>query len=214
MSLDSAVIDLSRSFAYGMGYVALSRVRTLNGVHLLGISPNALAVDPRILAVDQQLQELSHRASNRLEEISKSELQKTHDEFILKSGGTLEAIKISKKDLKNAGKVITEKTHITTYDLIKSGKTIPEVAIERDLTQGTIINHLEKCRELGMDTKFHHVYMDGEDLHAIKNAFEHAEIRHTDAGQIKLAPIKSYLEKSGRDFTFDQIRLAKLLLGK
>lgn len=214
MSLDSAVIDLSRSFAYGMGYVALSRVRTLNGVHLLGISPNALAVDPRILAVDQQLQELSHRASNRLEEISKSELQKTHDEFILKSGGTLEAIKISKKDLKNAGKVITEKTHITTYDLIKSGKTIPEVAIERDLTQGTIINHLEKCRELGMDIKFHHVYMDGEDLHIIKNAFKHTEIRHTDSGQIKLAPIKSYLEKAGYDFSFDDIRLAKLLLAK
>jgi ATP-dependent exoDNAse (exonuclease V) alpha subunit len=99
MSLDSAVIDLSKSFAYGMGYVALSRVRTLDGVHLLGISQNALAVDPTILAIDQQLQQLSDRASSRLEEISKSERKKTHDEFITDCGGTLEVQKISKRKL-------------------------------------------------------------------------------------------------------------------
>ena len=46
MSLDAAVIDLSRAFEYGQGYVALSRLRTLAGLHLLGLNERALRVHP------------------------------------------------------------------------------------------------------------------------------------------------------------------------
>jgi len=49
MSLDNAEIDLRSTFAYGMGYVALSRVRTLEGIRLIGFNPNALRVDPQVL---------------------------------------------------------------------------------------------------------------------------------------------------------------------
>lgn len=34
MSLDSAIIDLTKTFEYGQGYVALSRVSSLNGLQL------------------------------------------------------------------------------------------------------------------------------------------------------------------------------------
>ena len=62
MSLDSAVIDLSKSFVHGMGYVALSRVRTLEGLFLLGLNEEAFHVDPRIRKVDE---ELRTRSQNR-----------------------------------------------------------------------------------------------------------------------------------------------------
>ena len=47
MSLDAAVIDLPRAFEYGQGYVALSRLRKLSGLHLLGLNERALRVHPR-----------------------------------------------------------------------------------------------------------------------------------------------------------------------
>lgn len=41
MTLDRAVMDLRRTFAPGMGYVALSRVERLDGLYLGGINDRA-----------------------------------------------------------------------------------------------------------------------------------------------------------------------------
>jgi ATP-dependent exoDNAse (exonuclease V) alpha subunit len=59
MSLDAAVVDLSRSFAPGMGYVALSRVRSLEGLYLAGINQLALRLHPDIYEFDGILRRLS-----------------------------------------------------------------------------------------------------------------------------------------------------------
>lgn len=60
MTLDEVEVDLSKSFAPGMGYVALSRVRTLNGLFLRGINQRALQVDPRVQEQDAIFLKLSH----------------------------------------------------------------------------------------------------------------------------------------------------------
>jgi len=52
MSLDSAIIDLSRTFEYGQGYVALSRVRTLAGLHVDGINEKVFEMHPKVVAQD------------------------------------------------------------------------------------------------------------------------------------------------------------------
>lgn len=59
MSLDMAEINLSGAFAYGMGYVALSRVRSLSGLNLTGINEIALQVDPEIIELDRYWQKMS-----------------------------------------------------------------------------------------------------------------------------------------------------------
>lgn len=59
MSLDGAEIDLSRAFTPGMGYVALSRVRTLDGIYLKGINNTALAMHPEIFSFDEMLKKAS-----------------------------------------------------------------------------------------------------------------------------------------------------------
>lgn len=62
MSLDVAEIDLSKSFTSGMGYVALSRVRTLDGIRLMGINQLALRVDDRVVIKDKEFREASNKS--------------------------------------------------------------------------------------------------------------------------------------------------------
>ena len=62
MTLEAAEIDLSRSFGYGMGYVALSRLSSLAGLYLLGINEMAYKLDPQVFAFDRELILLSEEA--------------------------------------------------------------------------------------------------------------------------------------------------------
>lgn len=64
MSLDGAIIDLSKSFTPGMGYVALSRVRSMDGLYLQGINNVALQLHPAIHDIDEQLRDLSVALAN------------------------------------------------------------------------------------------------------------------------------------------------------
>ncbi len=66
MTLDCAVMDLSRTFAPGMGYVALSRVQKLSGLYLLGISPKACGISQQAVESDSALRSLSAQAERLL----------------------------------------------------------------------------------------------------------------------------------------------------
>lgn len=59
MSLDATVVDLSKSFVPGMGYVALSRVRTLDGMNLVGFNQMALMVNQEVLKKDMEFRKES-----------------------------------------------------------------------------------------------------------------------------------------------------------
>jgi len=52
MSLDSALVDLSSTFEFGQGYVAISRVRSLQGLHLKGINEKAFLMHPKVVEQD------------------------------------------------------------------------------------------------------------------------------------------------------------------
>lgn len=83
MSLDAAVMDLGSAFEYGQGYVALSRVRRLAGLFLLGCNRRALEVHPVILEQDQALRLESQGAETAACPPEKAQ------QFILACGGKL-----------------------------------------------------------------------------------------------------------------------------
>lgn len=70
MSLDAAEIDLSKTFTPGMGYVALSRVRSLEGLFLAGINSMALELHPEIFELDHELRSSSAALANITPDVS------------------------------------------------------------------------------------------------------------------------------------------------
>ncbi len=140
MSLDAAVMDLSSVFEYGQGYVALSRVRNLSGLHLLGINNHALLVHPDILNKDKEFRRQSGKSESEFEKIKNEKLEKRFDQFIFTCNGTLEKVEPKKAKFKEK----KESTQDETLKLFKDGKSIAEIAKTRGLTEGTVLGHLEQ----------------------------------------------------------------------
>ncbi len=191
MTLDAAEIDLSRSFVEGMGYVALSRVSSLSGLKLLGLNNMALKVNEEALFLDKELKEASEKAL--------SELKKLDDE--------------EKKDKLNKflGKVEkTEKENVSTLKktklLVEKKLSISEIAEKRGIKERTVVGYLEKILAGGeeLDLKYLEAEFKKSRLKEIKNAF----LKTKDT---KLVPVRDIL---GRDFSFDELRVARLLLKK
>lgn len=69
MTLDAARVDLRKAFVEGMGYVALSRVRRLDSLSLIGLNKMALQVSPDALRIDEELRERSLAAKKAYEHL-------------------------------------------------------------------------------------------------------------------------------------------------
>jgi DNA-binding MarR family transcriptional regulator len=203
MSMDAAAMDLSRSFEYGQGYVALSRVRRLSGVHLLGWSENALRVHPKVQSADAAFRDASAMAAvafGALEETG--ERTAMEEQFIKASGGSIDAAPEGER-LEKAPKA---STYDLTLSLLQEGKTIEEIAETRSLTQGTIADHLEKLASSGRISSVDIENALPKDLADALPEIAKAFKKH---GKDKLTPVFMMLK---RKYTYDELKLARLLL--
>ncbi|MEK7152299.1 MAG: helix-turn-helix domain-containing protein [Patescibacteria group bacterium] len=203
MSMDAAEIDLSKAFVPGQGYVALSRLRNLAGLSLVGINDTAFAVHPHVAFLDKHLLSESAKWEQVLKRFSDEELQVMHKEFVVKCGGTLDIREIAKnKEKESALPENRIPTHEKTRELINEGLTLSEIATKRGMTEGTIIAHLEKLKELKAEVNLKPFKPKAKDLKKIKEAFQ-------ATGDTKLTPVH---KKLGGEYSFEDIRLARLFL--
>ena len=203
MSLDAALIDLSSAFAYGQGYVALSRVRSLAGLHLQGLNRRALEVDPTVLAQDEQFRTRSLEAKEAMLAMTEENLKRLHDEFIVARGGSLTGGGFAAKPKKK--KAVKEKRYEQTLALIMGGMTVAEAANERSRTVFTIFEHLEELRELKalpLDKLGHLIVGKEDDVKLIQAKFRALE---TDL----LKPVHEFFQG---EYDYDVIRLARLFM--
>ena len=84
MSLDEANIDLSRVFEDGQGFVALSRLKTLEGLYIAGFSRKSLQLNILAKKANSRFLELSDEVESEMSNHSKEELEKLHKTFIKK----------------------------------------------------------------------------------------------------------------------------------
>ena len=87
MSLDAAEMDLRKTFEYGMGYVALSRVRSLSGMCLTGFNDMTLRTRPEVIALDRELQARSDEDAKEFGRANKKEVKKMQEDFVGKIAG-------------------------------------------------------------------------------------------------------------------------------
>jgi len=152
MTLDAAQIDLSKTFETGQGYVALSRIKNIEGLRLMGLNTMALRVDPLILHVDERIKQASKKASDSMETFSKDNMESLFESHISQLGGIVSKEKID-EEIQNikAGKpshsAYVTPTHIKTKNLIKKSDTLIKLAQNRGLGKSTIVNHLALIKD-------------------------------------------------------------------
>jgi ATP-dependent exoDNAse (exonuclease V) alpha subunit len=84
MTLDAVELDLSKTFECGQGYVALSRLKTIDNLLLLGYNLKSLEIDNLAFKADQRFKELSEILDQETDLIT---LKKESKDFIRKLGG-------------------------------------------------------------------------------------------------------------------------------
>lgn len=196
MSLDAASMDLTDVFEYGQGYVALSRVRTFAGITLRGYNQRALEVHPEVLVTDRIFRDASLQAEGSFESLDQKDLEAMHKNMIKAFGGNIDKQKAAPK------LTTVEKT----FELVKEGLSLSEIAEARGVTESTVIDHLVSLQatdKLSYDQIYglcsKHI-LNG--LTEITNAFE-------KKGSDKLSPAWKAL---GEKYSFDDLKLAKILL--
>jgi ATP-dependent DNA helicase PIF1 len=148
MSLDAAEVDLSKSFEPGMGYVALSRIRSLGGLRLMGFNETALKVHPEVLATDQQFADLSRGEAEAIKTLSSSELDSTHKAFIKKMNPAEPAKAYSVEEIRETHRKAyekwTEKDDLSLKAEFKAGKSVKELSEFLERKVGAIRSRLKK----------------------------------------------------------------------
>ncbi len=217
MTLDAAEIDLSHTFETGQGYVALSRLRSLDGLKLLGMNATSLRLDEWVFRIDKRLLELSKEHEDNFGKLSQDDVATLHKKFIEVSDGISDPARIAKHEKIFAE--LSKKHHHTTQNskdtavstldaskaLFEQGKTIEQVAKERELAHATVIGHLKRLIAIYGKDNYLNYAPDDETLGDIKKAYDTLQAKGEFAEKLTLRPI---VEQLSHQYDYNTVRLA------
>ncbi len=237
MSLDYVEVDLSKSFEKGMGYVALSRVRSIEGLRIIGMNEMALRVSDEIIQFDEELRIKSEDAVDELIGMDKDELQKNQTTFLKNIGATNLDPNDNLKNhsqkkgggLKSGKKGDSTKTNTfdITKNLVLEGQTLDEISRIRNLKQETILEHCEKillkdnlfdfssiyksvnnAKKTKITDAFKKAYKI-DDFSEYKWAIKKDSTTNDPLATLPLAPVKHLLDK---DINYLDVRTIRMML--
>ncbi|MGE6572145.1 AAA family ATPase [Psychrobacter namhaensis] len=233
MTLEAAEIDLSRTFELGQGYVALSRLKSLAGLQLLGMNDMSLQLDPLARGADKRFLVLSAEADANYAMLDEDSMTQAHEKFILKSGGTLSKSVIDayanlqkkrreqqqaqldkKQKLGNQVSDKSDSTLLATRLLLEESLSIAEISQARQLSQSTIMRHIGELKSQDPSLACDHLRPEGEVMTAVGNAYVAIKVANNpndfnDDGSVKLRPIFDHLKQR---IDYNTIRLALIFI--
>ena len=188
-------MDLSQVFEYGQGYVALSRVRRLTGLYILGWNEQTFQVHPEILLKDKEFRIDSSIVEDLYSKISFSELQKRQDDFIKACDGKPKSSFSEKLD-----------TYTETLLLWNEGKDVKQISELRKFTEGTILSHIEK---LVLKDKIKRTDLSRILTQSLKNSLPKIHTVFRELNTDKLSPV---FEKFNGKYSYEELRIARMTL--
>ena len=233
MTLEAAEIDLSRTFELGQGYVALSRLKSLAGLQLLGMNDMSLQLDPLARGADKRFLVLSDEADANYAMLDEESMTQAHEKFILKSGGTLSQSVIDayanlqkkrreqnqaqidkKQKLGNQVSDKSDSTLFATRILLEESLSIAEISQARQLSQATIMRHIGELKSQDPSLACDHLRPEDQVMTAVGNAYVAIKVANNpndfnDDGSTKLRPIFEHLKQS---IDYNNIRLALIFI--
>ncbi|WP_395144348.1 AAA family ATPase [Moraxella atlantae] len=239
MTLDAAEIDLSKTFENGQGYVALSRLRRLSGLRLLGINELSLQLDPTARGADRRFLALSKALEDEFLRQDPETIKQAQDAFIQKSHGTLDKRKIKSYEKRHAEqqKLLARKraivqqiqtsgdiddgttnpspkltpTLLQTKALLDESLTIAEIAEQRGLAQSTIIGHIEKLHQQFTDLPLGHLRPDDTLIDGVAHAYQTVMADKDEGEEVLVHELRDVI---GDKYGYNAIRLALLFVSK
>jgi len=209
MTLDASQIDLSKTFEKGQGYVALSRLKDLSGLKLLGFNQTALEVDELARKADARFQQLSSEGDSSAEDASLELLAKS---FLTKIGGLTDDKEIKKYANKLKDKEdVKLATHEKTAQLVQNGNSIGAIAEKRGLGESTILNHIIKISELMPEIDLTSCKPDQGTLDRVKEAFIMLQAKSAK-GQGTGPGLKNLYAALNAEMDYNSIKLALLFI--
>ncbi len=214
MSLDAAEIDLSKVFEYGQSYVALSRVKSLSGLRLVGLNEDALTVHPEVLEADMEFRTISDSCKKHFWELEKKEKTEIHKTFVELMEGEFFGSDLEEISWKKSKKswIKQTSTYHKTLELIDQKKTLWEIADIRGVSSDTIVKHFYMLREIRPDLNLYPYKPDSEVVSLVRKAVAKmgkSSIEYEHNGAIKLKPI---FEELNEEFSYADIRLSLLFV--
>jgi len=201
MSLDAVEVDLSKSFEKGMGYVALSRVRTLEGLRLLGINNNALEVREDVTLYDEDLKEMSGEDKKWFYSLGDNEVKQKQEEF-LKEVAPPEGTKIDRKKKRRISPMQE------TKNMLEQGMSIKEILQHKGVKIGTVLDHIEKI--VAEDSNFDISHLKKE-IPTVKYKKIWMAFREL-YGENRDFLLSSIKNKLGNAYTYEELRIVRLFV--
>ncbi len=210
MTLDAAEIDLSHAFEPGQGYVALSRIKSIEGLKLMGLGEMALATDERVRVHDEQLKKISCENHEEVCALSEEEQAKQTEAYMKQLGGSIE--KGKEEELKE--KKSLTKTHLQTKALLENGLGLEEIAKEREVALDTVFKHIQKIIAEDPECDISHLQPKSSIIERVAAAKEEIEAKNqpedfSEKGEVKL---KSIFNTLNEKVSYEDIKKALLFI--